>query len=387
MRAVVCRAGKLTVEELPTPVPGRGELLLRVTRAGICGSDLHARHHCDATADVSAEVGYDAFMRSDQAVVMGHEFAGEVVSYGPGCRKRWKPGTAVVSVPMIKHGDAPHLTGLSAQAHGAYADFILVSEDMTMPVPEGVSVNQAALTEPMAVAYHAVRRSEIGKRDVAVVVGCGPIGLAVIAMLKAANVRTVIASDPSDGRRVLARRVGADIVVDPTVDSPWDRCAEKGGYITAAGDLLGAAFAGMRTLRRIPGVPWAPVFRMADRLGATPKGPVVFECVGTPGMIEHIASSAPFRSRIVVVGVCMEPDTFRPAMAINKELEMRFVFAYDPAEFHHTLGMIADGTVDVTPLITGTVGLDGVSAAFDALGSADQHAKVLIDPTSEVATL
>lgn len=78
---------------------------------------------------------------------------------------------------------------------------------------------------------------------------------------------------------------------------------------------------------------------------------------------------------------------FGPAMAINKELEMRFVFAYDPAEFHHTLGMIADGTVDVTPLITGTVGLDGVSAAFDALGSADQHAKVLIDPTSEVATL
>lgn len=387
MRAVVCRAGELTVDELPTPVPGRGEVLLRVTRAGICGSDLHARHHCDATADVTAEVGYDAFMRSDQAVVMGHEFAGEVVSYGEGCRKRWKPGTAVVSVPMIKHGDAPHLTGLSASAQGAYADFVLASEDMTMPVPDGVSAERAALTEPMAVAYHAVRRSEIGKRDVAVVVGCGPIGLAVIAMLKAADVRTVVASDPSDGRRALARRVGADTVVDPAVDSPWDKAAEQGGYITTAGDLLGAAFAGMRTLRRIPVVPWASMFRMADRLGATPKGPVVFECVGTPGIIEHVVSSAPFRSRIVVVGVCMEPDTFRPAMAINKELEMRFVFAYDPAEFHHTLSMIADGTLDVGPLITATVGLDGVSAAFDALGSAEHHAKVLIDPTSEVSAL
>ena len=96
MRAVVCRQGELTVEEIPTPEPGKGQVLLRVLRAGICGSDLHARVHADATAQVSAEVGYDAFMRSGQSVVMGHEFAGEVVSYGPGCRKRWSPGTPVV---------------------------------------------------------------------------------------------------------------------------------------------------------------------------------------------------------------------------------------------------------------------------------------------------
>ncbi|MDL9936116.1 zinc-binding dehydrogenase [Gordonia sp. ABSL1-1] len=387
MRAVVCRSGELSVEELPTPQPGPGEVLLRVTRAGICGSDLHARLHCDDTAVVAADIGYDGFMRSDQSVVMGHEFTGEVVSYGPKCRKRWKPGTPVVSVPMVKHGDDPHLTGLSEHAPGAYADFVVVAEDMTMEVPEGLSVDQAALTEPMAVAHHAVRRSEISKRDVAVVIGCGPIGLAVIAMLKAAGVRTVVASDLSEGRRALAGAVGADVVVDPNVESPWQRAAEIGHYVTTAQGLFGAAFAGMRTLRRIPVVPWASMFRVADRLGATPKGAFVFECVGTPGMIEHVVSSAPFRSRIVVVGVCMEQDAFRPAMAINKELELRFVFAYDPAEFHQTLQMIAAGEVDVRPLITATVGLDGVPAAFDALGSAEHHAKVLIDPTSSVATL
>ncbi|MEO9326844.1 zinc-binding dehydrogenase [Gordonia aurantiaca] len=387
MRAVVCRAGELTVEEVPTPEPGPGQVLIRVLRAGICGSDLHARVHCDATAQVSDEVGYDAFMRSDESVIMGHEFVGEVVSYGPGCRKRWSPGTRVVAVPMIRHGEKAHLTGLSASAAGAYAQFTLVSEDMTFEVPAGMPVEHAAVTEPLAVAHHAVRRSDIGRRDVAVVVGCGPIGLAVIAMLKAAGVRTVIASDLSAGRRGLAARVGADIVVDPASSSPFERCAQAGKYITEAQDLLGAAFDGMRTLRRIPLVPWDSLFRVADALGATPKGPVVFECVGTPGMIEHVVTAAPFRSRIVVVGVCMEPDVFRPAMAINKEHELRFVFCYDPAEYHETLRMIADGKVDVGPMITATIGLDGVAAAFDALGSAEHHAKVLIDPMSEIASL
>ncbi|MGC4934350.1 zinc-binding dehydrogenase [Gordonia sp. DT30] len=387
MRAVVCHQGELGVREVKVPQPGKGEVLLRVRRAGICGSDLHARLHGDETADVAAAVGYDAFMRSEQSVILGHEFVGEVVAYGPKCRKKWAPGTAVVSLPMVRHGSGPHLTGLSEHAPGAYAEFVIASEDMTMEVPQGVSLDAAALTEPLAVAYHAVRRGAPGRRDVAVVIGCGPIGLAVILMLKATGVRTVIASDLSAGRRDLARRVGADIVLDPTVDSPWEQVVEQGRYLSRVSDLFTAAFDGMRTLRRIPLVPWAKVFHLADKLGATPKGPVVFECVGVPGMIEHVTTGAPLRSRIVVVGVCMESDAFRPAMAINKELELRFVFGYDPAEFHDTLAMIADGDVDVRPLVTAVIGLDGVAAAFDALGSAEHHAKVLIDPAGEVSTL
>lgn len=137
----------------------------------------------------------------------------------------------------------------------------------------------------------------------------------------------------------------------------------------------------MEQLRKIPLLPWNRLMHAADAVGAAvPKGPVVFECVGVPGIIDQIVKSAPLRSRVVVVGVCMEPDTFQPAMAINKEIDLRFVFAYDPAEFHDTLQMIASGKVDPTPLITGTVGLDGVEGAFDDLGSADRHAKILIDP-------
>jgi threonine dehydrogenase-like Zn-dependent dehydrogenase len=113
---------------------------------------------------------------------------------------------------------------------------------------------------------------------------------------------------------------------------------------------------------------------------------VVFECVGVPGVIEEIISSAPIYSRVVVVGVCMEPDRFRPAMAINKEIDLRFVLGYTPLEFRDALHLLADGKVDGAPMITGTVGLDGVAAAFDALADPEVHAKILVDPKSDART-
>ncbi len=385
MQAVVCHETRLGVEELPDPVPGPGQVLLEVVRGGICGSDLHARKHADEVADLASAIGYDDVMRRHQRVVMGHEFSGRVLDYGPDTRKAWASGTAVVSLPMIRMGEQVQMTGLSAHAPGAYAERVLVQESLTMEVTNGLSAETAALTEPMAVAWHAVRRSEVRKKDTAVVIGCGPIGLAVILMLKARGVRHVVASDFSPGRRALAERCGADVVVDPGTESPWTSF-EDSRYITDAKDLFDLALDTMGKLRRVPGLPWARVLRAAEVAGATPSGPVVFECVGVPGIIDQIVNAAPLASRVVVVGVCMEPDTIQPAMAINKEIDLRFVFAYQPHEFHETLQLIAHGKVDPTPLVTGTVGLAGVATAFDVLGDPEQHAKILIDPTSEVTT-
>jgi threonine dehydrogenase-like Zn-dependent dehydrogenase len=134
-------------------------------------------------------------------------------------------------------------------------------------------------------------------------------------------------------------------------------------------------------LRKVPLLPWAKVLRAAEATGRTPRGPVVFECVGVPGIVDHIINSAPLYTRVVVVGVCMEPDRISPAMAINKEISLQFVFAYDPGEFHDTLQLMTSGKVDPSPLHTGTVGLDGVPQAFDDLATAEHHAKVLIDPS------
>ncbi|MFH5228710.1 zinc-binding dehydrogenase [Antrihabitans spumae] len=381
MKAVVCRETVLTVGEVETPTPGKGQVLLEVTACGICGSDLHSRVHCDDMAELAAETGYTGFMRSDQDIVMGHEFCGSVLEYGPGTHKRWKLGAPVAALPIVRRGSEIHLTGLSALAPGGYAERVVVQEAMAMTVPNGLEPEKAALTEPMAVAWHAVRKGAVGKGQTAIVIGCGPIGLAVISMLKASGVRHVVASDFSPRRRQLAEQCGADLVVDPAEHSPWTSYPERNEIRKITG-LLELGMDTMEKLRWAPKVPWWHVFRLADTVGATPEGPVIFECVGMPGVIDQIVATAPLLSRVVVVGVCMETDKFRPAMAINKEIELRFAFGYDPREFRDALYMLAEGKVDPTPLITGKVGLAGVATAFEALGKPEEHAKIIVDPSS-----
>ncbi len=384
MKAVTVTHAELSVGEVDLPAPERGQLVLDVVRCGICGSDLHARHHADAVADIATEVGYGSLMRSAERIVLGHEFSGVVTERGKGTRLA--EGTPVVSFPLLRRGKEVHTTGLSVHAPGAYAEKVLVQDALTLAVPNGLPTDLAALTEPMAVGLHAVRRGEVGNGQVAIVIGCGPVGLAVISMLKAQGVKTVVASDFSAGRRALATVCGADVVVDPATESPYS-AANGHGHLVAAPDVFELGVSTVEKLRKLPAIPWHAVWRAADKLGAaTPKHPVVFECVGVPGVIEEIISSAPFYSRVVVVGVCMQPDTLRPSMAINKEIDLRFVLGYTPLEFHDALQHLADGKVDAEPLVTGVVGLEGVAGAFDALRDPEQHAKILIDPTSTATT-
>ena len=169
----------------------------------------------------------------------------------------------------------------------------------------------------------------------------------------------MVASDFSPGRRALARPCGADVVVDPAQDSPYAAARPITATSTTCPQALDLAVGAMEKLRRLP-VPWWHVWRAAERLGARPKSPVIFECVGVPGVIDEIITGAPLFSRVVVVGVCMGADRIRPAMAINKEIDLRFVLGYTPLEFRDTLHMLAEGKVDAAPLVTGEVGLDGV---------------------------
>ena len=377
---MTCENGRLDVVDLPAPEPATGQVLMTVTGCGICGSDLHARRYADAQADVLAEAGYDGFMRSHESVVLGHEFCGEVAAYGPGTRRKIPAATPVVAVPLARNGGDLHAIGLSASAPGGYAEQVVVQESLMFAVPNGLAPEVAVLTEPMAIGRHAVRRAEIKKRDVAIVIGCGPVGLAVICMLKARGVRTIVASDPSPGRRRLATACGAHIVVDPRESSPHDAAGDR-KFLTTVPDAAGLSVATMDKLARLP-IPWHHVWRVAEALGAGPDRPVIFECVGVPGMIDGIISSAPLTSRVVVVGVCMQPDQIRPAMAINKEIDLRFVVGYTPLEFRDTLHLLAEGKVTATPMVTGTVGLSGVEGAFERLTDPERHAKIIIDPRS-----
>ena len=380
MKAVVCTDGTFHVTERPEPVLERGQVRLRVLNCGICGSDLQTRRGSDEWAEVFARAGYPRFARSKEPVVFGHEFCGEILEHGPGCRRNSPTGTRVVAVPVVRHSHGVDFLGLSAHAPGGYAEQVVVQEALTLPVPNGLATDVATLTEPMAVAWHAVRRGELSRRSVAIVIGCGPVGLAVILLLKAKGVRTVIASDYSPGRRALASACGADLVIDPAHRSPFT-AVEQRGSLRDMSSALELAVGTREKLERLP-FGWWHAWRLGEALGAGPKHPVIFECVGRPGLLDSVIDGAPLFSRVVAVGVCVGGDRITPSLAINKEIDLRFCAGYTPLEFRDTLQMLADGKVNPAPLITGTVGLEGIDAAFTALEDPELHAKILIDPHS-----
>jgi threonine dehydrogenase-like Zn-dependent dehydrogenase len=377
MKAVVCQNSKLELVERPEPSLAAGQVRLKVLRCGICGSDLHARHGVDAWADMSAKAGYDRFGRSHEEIVFGHEFSGEIAEYGPNCRRKLKTGTQVVALPLLRGSNGVDALGFSASAPGAYAEQTVVNETLMMPIPNGLDPDVAALTEPMTVAWHAVRRGDVNKKTVAIVIGCGPVGLGVILMLRAKGVETIVASDYSPGRRALAKDCGATVVVDPKEGSPFT--VKKQGQLTKMSTALNLAVGTLEKLSTLP-IGWWHVFRVARAMGSGPKFPVIFECVGAPGLIDDVIQNAPLFSRIVAVGMGVGVDRFTPFAAAKKEIDLRFVGTYTPLEFRETLHMLADGKVDPRPMITGTVGLEGVEDAFAALRDPEAHAKILIDP-------
>jgi len=344
VRAVYARGGRLVVEEIAEPTPGEGHVLVRPAYTGICGSDLHALH-IQAEDPVAVP-----------AMVFGHEFCAEVLDYGPGTAKKFPVGSLVCSVPFIDGPEGPELVGLTPNYFGGFAERMLLQEQRLIPVPNGLSAQRAALTEPLAVGVHAVAQADLEPGDVPLVLGCGPIGLAVIAALRVRGQRPIIASDFSAKRRQLAEQAGADIVINPAEASPYTTWLEMAGAPLPPSPLV-----------------------LSGAIHATH---VVFDCAGAPGLLAQFIELVPSHSRLIVAGVCAVPDTFVPVRAIEKELTMKYVFAYRPEEFAYSLSLIAEGKVDVDPWITGTVNLDGVAAAFDALGSPDQHCKVLVSPNA-----
>ena len=119
---------------------------------------------------------------------------------------------------------------------------------------------------------------------------------------------------------------------------------------------------------------------MARMTGREGKRAVIYECVGVPGVLQGLIEGAPPGSQIIVAGVCMAPDKIEPSLCINKQLDFRFVLGYSPEEFAGTLRSIAEGVIDVRPVLSEVVGLDGVAAAFQALADPETRCKVVVDP-------
>ncbi|MEZ5559473.1 MAG: zinc-binding dehydrogenase [Pseudomonadales bacterium] len=360
MRAAVMRAGSIVTEDVAAPRPGEGEVLVRTLACGICGSDLHVLEHTHQFAEAS-EGALGSSIDPGRDMVMGHEFCAEILDYGPGTSRHLAVGTRVCSVPSIIRDRQPMPVGYSHEVPGGYAEQMVLTEALLLPVPNGLSTERAALTEPMAVGWHAVQMARLSSDDVPLVIGCGPVGLAVINALKFHGAGPIIAADFSPARRRLAEALGADVIIDPGEHSPY----------AAWQDAARASTQGLRTeVNPLTG----------DKL--LPPG-VFFECVGVPGVIDQMMVGAQRGCRFVIVGVCMEQDHIRPLLGVSKELNLQFVLGYTPEEFAATLGHIADGRLDVDPLITGRVGVSGVAEAFRALKNPEAHAKILVEPWRE----
>ncbi len=331
------RGNELVVDEIDEPKPGPGQVLVETLACGICGSDLHFLNHAGKMGAMADVLG----SRYDPArdLVMGHEFCARVVNVGDGVSEV-AAGDIVVSMPAVATADGMAAVGYSHVYGGGYAERMLLMAALCLKVPDGLDPVLAALTEPMAVGRHAVNLSGIAEGEGAVVHGCGPIGLAIVGALSIAGIGPVVAADFSAARRDLARKFGATEAVEPKRESAVGAWRRLGG-----GDSF-----------------------------------VTFEAVGVPGMIDQAMREAPRGGRVLVAGVCMEPDTISPLAGIRNELTVRFSLGYTPDEFRETLELIAAGTIDAGSMVTGRVGLDGVAGAFAALANPDEHVKIMVTP-------
>jgi (R,R)-butanediol dehydrogenase/meso-butanediol dehydrogenase/diacetyl reductase len=338
MRAAVLREiGKpLEIETVDDPKPGPGEMIVRVRGSGICGSDLHW-----------AQLG----MAVKPGQILGHEFSGDVVEVGRDVGDRFRVGDRVCSIPFIGCGhcraclagdvttcDTALATGL--QAPGAYAEFVKVGAAEALHLPEAVNHRQGALVEPLAVGLHAVGQARPDPGARVLLIGAGPIGLAVSLWSRFFGASAVVVSERSSGRRDLAGRFGATDVIDPTAE-----------------EVL-------------------PAFEA--KTGGPPD--LIYECVGVPGLLQECLGMAPRRTRVVVVGVCMEPDTIFPFVAMAKEITVQFVIAYEKRDFELAIAMIDQGRVASHEMITDVVGFDEFSEAFEALKRPTTQCKVILEP-------
>lgn len=356
MRAVVRRGPSLIIADVPDAVPSDGQIVAKALACGICGSDMHAVHHLENTVDLSLRSGAPATIDPKQDLVLGHEFCAEILDHGPNTDKRLPVGTRVVSMPFAFGPQGSELIGFSTRYRGAFAERLILTEALLLPVTNGLSAEAAALTEPLAVGTHAVAIAAPTARSVAMVLGCGPIGLAVIVALKRKGIGPIIASDFSPARRARAEQLGADIIVDPASHSPHDRWDALDVQATLA------------------------AFGQAQLSGRHIRDAIIFECVGVPGMLQSLLEHAPPTSHVIVVGACQEDDIILPVLGINKQMRFSFVFAYSADEFSDTLDALSEGIIPSAPFLTGKVGLNDTANAFAKLAQPDDLVKIIVEP-------
>ena len=331
MRTVFAKDGRVHSVDRPLPELQEGQVLIKSRACGICGSDLHLFKMGDALFEGS---------KGPRELYLGHEFVGEIEAFGPGTEGELGKGARVCSIPFLITENGQVGVGVGDQILGAYSEYFVLSEEHLIPVPDGVPDEAVALAEPLAVGIHAVERGNIKQNQVALVLGCGPIGLACIAALRMKGIDGIVASDPIESKRQLAARMGAILTIDPSTGDEFEAATEL------AGD--------------------API--------------IVYECIGATKLLRSIIERTPARSTLVIAGVHTDEITINPMRFALNELNINFSIYYTAREYKTAFDAMANNVIHWQPLVTGKVGYDGINDAFSVLMGPNEHVKVIIEP-------
>lgn len=342
MKAAILDHGRIKVGEFPDPTPEKGQVVVRTHRCALCASDAHFLTSGHTVVERSQKNnGPYARIDLNKPIVMGHEYVGEIVDYGPGSRKPLPAGTLVTSVPAVRMGDSFGIVGYYPECPGGYGEYMLLDEDLLLEVPRGVDLDLAALIEPLAVGIEHARAGEIRKGDIPLVLGCGAIGLSVIAGLRLQNIAPIVACDVDPGRRELALAMGADVVVDPREASPYQPHDDLGG-----------------------------------------KAPnVVYECVGKAGIMSDIIDGIAPLGRIVMGGYCLEPEEIYVPTAQNKRLQVNFAGGELPEDMIAARDAIVEGKVNLKPWLGEGIGLSEVGDALKRMSDPSEPIRRVVDPS------
>jgi len=351
MRAFSLRDGSLSIREVPTPVPGSGQLLVRTLACAICASDHHYVDHPEVAREDRSGMRVHA---PECDVVLGHEYCGEVVAYGPDTQQEWPIGSRVTGLPMLLMPSGQgHIIGMAPDAPGGFGEYFLLTEFLTKPVPEHVESEVIALNDAMAVGWYYSRVGTTGNptATVPLVIGLGAIGLSCVAGLVKRGAGPVVAADYSPARRELALRMGADVVVDPAVESPY------------------AAW------RRVA---WGSPDEVHDRiaLSALPRQ-VVYECVGVEGVLAEVVERCEIGTRIMSAGSAAA-DTIPSTVAHMKGIGLQFGGGPELSDWFECLDLIVSGELDPRPLLSETVTLDGLPDAFERARSSAAPVRIVV---------
>ena len=340
MRAAILRGGALTVGETPDPVPGSGQLLVRTLSTAICASDVHFMDHPE-TIDGDPRYLYDA----DRDIVMGHEFIGEIVGYGPDCTRELTEGTRVTSLPVLLQPGSNWVIGQHPGAPGSFGELFLLSEKLARRVPDGVTDDAVALVDPFAVGEFNVR--VLGDRR-----GRDPdrAGRRCHRSLRRSRHWPVATSHRSScrtSRPIVAswrRRSGPTCSSIPPSESPF------------------------------------AVWRELARERGTKKPPVVYECVGVPGMLQSIVDDCTYLTRIFAAGGHYTGDQLSVTAATQKGVRISFAGGPGMVDWYGTLDAVCAGELDPTPCIGEVVGLDGLPDALDRARHSEGPPRIVVHP-------